>query len=87
VNLWSESGDRDLDLDLDLEELTRGLLFVPRAEGLTGLTSANPLLGFARVNVLVSSLVFKLVVCFEFVSAWSSEAWFLGFGVSWVGPA
>jgi hypothetical protein len=47
ANLWSESGDRDLDL-----ELTRGLLFIPRAQGLTGLAvpstclaGVNPLLG------------------------------------------
>jgi hypothetical protein len=43
---------------LDLEELTLELLFIPSTQVLTCLTGADPLLGFARVNVLVSSLVF-----------------------------
>jgi hypothetical protein len=34
ANPWSESGDREL----DLEELTRGLLFIPSCLGVTCLT-------------------------------------------------
>ena len=62
-NPWSESGDREFDLG----ELTRGLLFIPRAQVLTGLTGADPLLGFARVNVLVSShaSLFAAISSFE----------------------
>jgi hypothetical protein len=38
---------------MDLEELTRGLLFIPSTQVLTDLTGADPLLGFARVCSLV----------------------------------
>jgi hypothetical protein len=52
---------------LDLEELTCGLLLIPSAQVLTGLTGADPWLGFSWVNVLVSSLVseFAAISSFE----------------------
>jgi hypothetical protein len=50
VNLWSKSRDEGL----DLEELTRGLLFIPSCRGMTGLigglgrsNQCKPFLGFA----------------------------------------
>jgi hypothetical protein len=52
---------------LDFEELTRGLLFIPSAQALagltsapTGLTGAAPCRVLAWVNVLVCSLVSRL---------------------------
>jgi hypothetical protein len=49
ANLWSESGDRHL----DLEELTRGLLFILRAQIFSGLTGA-----FHRFDQCRPQLVF-----------------------------
>jgi hypothetical protein len=63
---WSESRDRDF----DLEELTRGLLFIPSYPGLTGLTGGacdqsdwcKALMGFAS-GELPDLCVFGLMCC------------------------
>jgi hypothetical protein len=71
---------------LDLEELTCGLLFISRAQVLTSLTNADHWLGFARMNVLVSSLVFRVVAVSSLVSFGAQKVCLedLGFsGLDW----
>jgi hypothetical protein len=84
VNLWSESRDQEG----CLKGLTRGSLFIPSAQVLTGLTGVvhrsdrcDPYWVLTRVNVLVSwffsglALVSSLVL----VGAWCCEFLNLGF--------
>jgi hypothetical protein len=89
ANSWSESGDRDL----DLEELTRGLLFMPRAQVLAGVTGAShqsdrcrPLVGFCSIERVGDFLGVLCCYCFVFDSVWSLGSQLLGIWVSNLRP-
>jgi hypothetical protein len=89
ANPWSKSGDRDLDLG----DLTCGLLFIPSAQVLTGLTGASqrfdwcrPLVGFCSGERLGDFPGVFCCCCFEFGEFWSLGGWFLGIGVSMLTP-
>jgi hypothetical protein len=74
VKPWSESGDREL----DLEELTRGLLFIPSCPGVTGLTGAlnwsDRCKPFVWFSLGECPGVFPIVVC----CCWSVQGRFRG---------
>jgi hypothetical protein len=76
ANPWSDSGDRELELG----ELTRGLLFIPRAQA-SPVLSVSTSIGFSWLNVLVSSLLSCVAAVSSSVRFGAQKVRFVVFGL------